>query len=274
MAIAQLNKITLFGSESCKDSVIDGLQELGCVHLINLTTAEEIQVSGSISKETRNALHYLKSCPERLRQVQRAERLDREKVVAEANLIRQTRRDLKDEADQLRKAIHDLKPWGEFKLPDSRSIENARFWFYEVPLTNVAQVAAAADCHRVIARDHANAYILVLNATDPEIACGTLVDLDPRPLSALRNRLDEVEEHLEELHHQRVGLTRWCYLLEGDLDAADDAAAKTWASKLTLDGAEVYALQGWVPRNSTDKIRVFAKEHGLALTVETAVESR
>jgi V/A-type H+-transporting ATPase subunit I len=109
---------------------------------------------------------------------------------------------------------------------------------------------------------------VVLHDTEPQNIPGQRVELDRRPLSELRVRLEEVEDNFEELHHQRVGLTRWCQLLAAALDEADDAAARAHAARQTLNGRDVFALQGWVPREAVDQIHRFVEENNLAVTIE------
>ena len=38
----------------------------------------------------------------------------------------------------------------------------------------------------------------------------------------------------------------------------------------TLNGRNVYALQGWIPRDAADRIHRFAEENNLAATIEPA----
>ena len=106
------------------------------------------------------------------------------------------------------------------------------------------------------------------SAGEPEEVPGRLVKLDPRPLSQLELRREEVEEQLEELHHRRVGLTRWRSQLSGALDRQDDAAARQDATRRTLDRERVFALRGWSPRHSAERIRRFATANELACTIE------
>ena len=61
---------------------------------------------------------------------------------------------------------------------------------------------------------------------------------------------------------------RWCELLADGLDATDDAAERQRAAQQVLEGRNVFALQGWVPRDADDRIRRFADEHQLAITLE------
>ena len=267
MAIAPLYKMTLYGAEAQKDSVIDGLQGLGCVHLVDLRRSTDVAEPVEVATDAHEALKFLQTCPEKRRAVHRLRDFDRNKVAAEVLKVKRDALALGDERDQLKKSIQELLPWGDFQLPADDSLADVRFWFYETPLRDVEQFVASKLPWREISRDHRNAYVLVAAAQRPQNLPGSLVELDERSLSQLRSRLEDVEEQLEDLHHQRVGLTRWRRLLADALDEADDVAAREQVSGKTLDHNEVFALQGWVPRQAAGQIRDFAKDYELALTL-------
>ena len=268
MAIVQLDKLTLYGAESHQEVVIQRLQALGSAHLLNLTSGSGELVAGDLSAEARDALKFLRACSEQRRQVRRRDEFDREQVVEDALNIQRALQDRSDERDALEKAIEDLEPWGEFRLPDDAIIGDVRFWFYVVPLRDFDKVVAVGLPLREVSRDHQHAQVVMLSREEPTDIAGTLVELDSRPLSELRRRLEEIEEQLADLHHERVGLTRWCDLLAGALDEADDAAARAAAVRQSLKGHSVFALQAWIPRDATDEIYQFAKENNLAVTIE------
>lgn len=270
MTIVQLDKMTLYGAESQKSAVIDKLQELGCVHLVDLVAPAEDFAQNDDAGDTREALNLLRAFPERWRQVRRKDDFDRRQVVADVLRLRRETESLNDKREQLQQAIGDLEPWGEFRLPEEGRVGNVRLWFYVVPLRDVAKVNATRLVWREVRRDHQNAYVLVLNTDEPKDMPGALRELDRGPLSSLQTRLEIVQEQLEEIHHETIGQTRWCDLLSDVLDEADDAAAHELAMRQTVNGTSVYAMQGWIPRNAADHIRHFAKEHLLAVTIEPA----
>jgi V/A-type H+-transporting ATPase subunit I len=94
------------------------------------------------------------------------------------------------------------------------------------------------------------------------------IDLNTRPLSELKARLTDIQSELEDLHWQRVRLTRWSELLARDLDEADDEAARMEAVHRLLGTEDVFALQGWVPRSTVEHVRTFARQHRLAIQIE------
>ena len=127
MAIVPLDKMTLYGAKQHQSRVLEQLQELGCVHLVNLGQSDDDYASDDVSTDAREALNYLRACPEQLRQVRRTEQFRREAVVAEALRLRSEQRRLSDERDELQKAIRDVEPWGEFQLPAEGRIGDVRF---------------------------------------------------------------------------------------------------------------------------------------------------
>jgi V/A-type H+-transporting ATPase subunit I len=92
------------------------------------------------------------------------------------------------------------------------------------------------------------------------------VDLDPRTLAELKARLTEIDENLDDLDWERVELTRWIDLLQRNLDEADDAAAREWAERLSWCDTDVFAIQGWAPRESRTPIEEIARRFTLAVS--------
>ena len=62
MAIVKLDKVTIYGSAQQRDDVLDGLQRLGCVHLVNLQESEPKTVEHPLRSEVHEALKYLDRC--------------------------------------------------------------------------------------------------------------------------------------------------------------------------------------------------------------------
>lgn len=273
MAIVPVLKITIYGITNQKADVLDGLQDLGCLHLVNLTpgTGETAPVPG-ISVEAHEALQYLRSCPVERRQVRDRRQFDLAAVDREALEVRDCERRLRDDRDYLVKAIEALRPWGDFRLPAPEEHPGLRFWFYIVPHYRMAEVRALDAVWQSVDRDQRFEYVAVVGQTPPDGMPVAPEKLDPRPLSELVRRLEEVELELEELHWRRVQLTRWVHLLTQTLTEADDLAIREHAELLTLDDSRVFAVQGWVPQRELKTIGEFVREQGLAMTVSEPTE--
>ena len=269
MSIVPLLKVTLYGPAAEKDAVLDGLQRLGCLHLNDLHRgdAEAVDLTPRRS-DAREALQYLHDSPVRRRALRHGEKVDYEAVVREVLEVRDRSRALAEEREQLHKWIADLEPWGDFELPDWAQEGDLRFWFYIVPLYQMERMAAVDLPWRVVARDHRFAYVVVMASDQPTGMPVPPVPLEPRSLSKLRQRLEQVERDLEELDYRRIGLTLYTDVLRETLDEADDRAARQQAARRVLEEDHLFAVQGWAPEARAAALRQFGADYGLAVTIE------
>ena len=266
MAITPVNKITLYGIADQKEAVLDGLQSLGCVHLVNLTPGTgEGRPAPGFSVEAHEALHYLRACPIQRRQVKDFKNFDYAAVEREALEVRRREQALRDERDFVIKAIDILKPWGEFRMPLEEELSGARLWFYVVPHYQMEALRRTDFVWQTAARDERFDYVVVVDANEPQGMPVSPENLDSRSLSQLIQRTEEIDFELEELHWHRVKLTRWCSLIAHTMAKADDQAALKHAGQQTWDASRVFAVQGWAPRKAATQIEEFARKHALAL---------
>jgi len=269
MAIVPVSKVTFFGTADQKDAVLDGLQELGCVHLVDLEeSGEAARPMSNISAETHQALKFLRACPTQRRAIRDESDFRFDEVVEDALRIEQRQQTLQEERDELNLAIRGLVPWGDFRLPPAGELGGLRLWFYVVPHYHLRSLGERELVWQVAARDHRFAYVVVISPDDPIGMPVPCVHLDDRPLSALQQRLEEVEAEQEELHWQRVALTRWNHLLSRTINLADDHAARQRAAHQAWDDPAMFAVQGWAPRQEIERIQAFASEHALGVTIE------
>src|SRR6266436_2613645 len=268
MSIVPLVKVTFYGAAADKDAVLDGLQSLGCLHLNDLHRgdAEAVDLTPRRS-DARQALQYLHDSPVHRRALRHGEKVDYEAIVREVLEVRDRSRALAEERHQLHKWIVDLEPWGDFELPDWAREGDLRFWFYIVPHHQMGRMTAGDLPWKVVARDHRFAYVVVAS-DQPTGMPVPPVELEPRSLSTLRQRLEQVERDLEELDYRRIGLTLYTDVLRETLDEADDRAARQQASRRVLEQDHLFAVQGWAPAARAAALRQFGADHGLALTIE------
>jgi len=269
MAIVPVSKVTLYGIADHKQAVLEGLQELGCAHLVNLRPGtDEVRPNPAYSVEAHQALQYLQACPAQRRQVRNPKDFDFAAVEREALEIRGREQELNDECDFIVKAIEAVEPWGDFNLPPEHECDGLRFWFYVVPHRRMKAVEESGLVWQAVARDERFDYVVVVHPDQPQNMPVSPENLDPRPLSQLTRRLKEIELELERLHWRRAALTRWCLLFAQAMAEADDRAVLEHAGLQTLDDSGVFAVQGWAPREAVRQVNQFAKEHGLAIIVE------
>jgi V/A-type H+-transporting ATPase subunit I len=273
MAIVALEKVTLIGSQDRKDRVLHRLQRLGCLHLVDLAEVRtEQQVDSLVSAEAREALRYLRACPNRRRQSKADKGYDFKQIDDDVLAIKRQCASLEEERTELQKAIRRLKPWGDFRLLPAADLGGVRLWPYMLRHRDISKLQETNLTWQAVARDEEYVYVMVLAEAEPTDVPAAPVELDPRSLSELEKRLEDVEEELEELHWQRVSLTRWCTRLSHDLDKADDGAARRVAANRLLDRGEVFALQAWCPQVATPEVRELAREHSAAILVSPATK--
>lgn len=274
MAIVKLQKITLYGRASQRDLVLDELQQMGCLHLIDLPGNNGAKpLEDAQRQQVLESIKYLQSCAIQNGHQHAAypEAQDCLSVSRQA-LENQHRQDqLIEERDQLRKAIDLVEPWGEFRLPPPDQTAGLQLWFYQVPLRQQAIVQGLREPWQLVSEDRQFRYIAVVSQNEPNLPL-TRLTLDQRPLSELRERLQQVGEQLDQLHWERVALTRHLKLLQRDLNLADDKIARAEAVRRMARDEKLFALQAWAPRSTLQTLQDFATRHSLALTVTAPTE--
>ncbi len=267
MSIVALDKVTLAGHVEDKEAVLAGLQDLGCLHLIPLTPEGEAAEGSGPSKESREALRFLASAPQRRRQVTDSARFDAVEVERQALDVQRRLFELRNERDFLTTRIENLAPWGDFEFPPLETLGGQRLWFFQVPHHLMKDVEATELRWEVVQRDPRFCYVVVIAPEEPEGMPVERVHTGAKSRRELVQRLEEVELALEDTEAERIGLTRWCTLLGRALDGLEDRAARAQAAAQTAKADPVYALQAWMPRDRLEELRAYAGERGLALEV-------
>jgi V/A-type H+-transporting ATPase subunit I len=272
MSIVRLKRLTLFGIADRKNEVLGGLQELGCLHLVNIrqTADRPADVPSAQPKDTYDALRYLTDSPITRRPVSEDEDFDLDAIVEKALWNRQRLRTVRDQLDELRQQIREVEPWGDFKLPSPAELDGLNLWFYVVPLHKMKLLEGVEFTWQVVRKDHRNAYVVVISATEP--AAGTMptpaIDLGRRSLSELRMDEELAQSEEEEVFAERWALTKWIGMLRRDMARAENRAALEFAATQTFDASDLFAVQGWVPENRSGAVQAFAERNGLACTLE------
>jgi V/A-type H+-transporting ATPase subunit I len=277
VSIVRLKRLTLYGMLEQKDDVLNGLQELGCLHLVSLqpTGDRHADMPSAQPKDTYDALRYLQDSPIRRRPVSEDEDYDLDAIVEKALWNRQRRRAVRDRLDELRQQIKEVQPWGDFRLPSSEELDELRLWFYVVPLHRMNVVRQSDLTWQVVRKDHRDAYVVVVSETQPPsdampVPAAEIGDLS---LSEMRWQEELAEAEAEEVMAERWSLTRWLGLLERDMARAENRSALEYAATQTYDSTDVFAVQGWAPVKQAKAVAAFAHRHGLAYTLEDPTES-
>jgi V/A-type H+-transporting ATPase subunit I len=271
VSIVPLKRLTLYGMASEKEAVLEGLQELGCIHLVDLQPSERrSEMPSAQAKDTYEALRYLEDTRQQRRPASEDEDYDLDAIVEKALWNRHRRRSVHDRLDELRHKIQEVEPWGNFHMPEPRELGGMSLWFYIVPLHLMHRVRQSDLTWQIVRKDHRNAYVVVVAERRPPAEDMPVppLDLGTMSLAELRWQEELAEAEREELFGERWALTRWLGLIKRDLARAENRAALEHAGAHTLDSADVFAVQGWVPRNRINDVMDFIEPRGLACTLE------
>ena len=272
MSIARLKKVTLCGLLDEKHDILEGLQRLGCMHLVPLRPppAEIEKVAPGTAASAYKALRFLTDVADKRRQITRDDGFDVGRFVAEVSDLMQRLRDATDRREFLANRIQAVEPWGDIVFPPGDSLAGYRIWFYVLPLRNVGALDAVEHPWQIMRKDNRFAYAVVIADEEPP------ADLLPVPrvhvgalsLSELRRQLEDVEIELEEIVAQRQGLTRYIYLLSYHLAEAENRAQLAYAEQQTRDDDAIVAVQGWASTEAIPQIETFANNARLACVFE------
>ncbi len=272
MSIVPLNKVTVFGLKVEREAILEGLQCLGCMHLISLQSSVKESGFGLSDryKDAQKALRYIMDVPRRRHQVRDETSFDLQRVVAAAVANQQKRREAEDKKLFLTNRLKKLAPWGNFTLPDLDELDGYRLWFYQVPHTKAKQIQQLELPWQLVGEDHLNVYVVVIAREEPP------ADILPVPRTRagsvspeeLKRQLERVEIELDEIRAEHEALSRWIFLLSKNLVRAEDQAALQEASTQGKEQDGIFMVQGWMPKRALKRLDAFAEENKLAFLAE------
>ncbi len=272
MSIAILKKVSICGLIHEKIHVLDGLQGLGCVHLVSLREplAEPEKAAPERPEDAIKALKLLTDCPCQRHQIREDKNFNSEKWVARALKVQQNLRDTSDQRDFLAARIKSVSPWGDFKLPPINELADLSLWFYIVPVGKLTALPKKNVVWQIVHKDNRFAHVVVVAKEEPPANIMPVMRTHTGTLSLteLKAKLNETELALEDLRAERESLTRWIYLITRNLARAEDKARLIHAAEQTLDAGEVFAVQCWLPEHQLDRLCEYTKQRGLAVVIK------
>ena len=272
MTIARLKRVTLCGLAKEKEDLLQGLQALGCMHLLPLqpAPAEPEKVASPRAEAAYKALRFLTDMPEKRRQVTKDPEFDVEKVVEEALAVKDRLRDATDRRDFLEHRIAAVEPWGDIVFPPHAELAGYRLWFYVLPSGKAGALQSLELPWQIVRKDNHFTYAVVISKEEPaeDLLPVPRTHTGALPLQALRERLEETEVEIEDTVAARYALTRYIYLLSVNLAEAENRASLAYADQQLREQEGIVAVQGWVPLDALPDLEAFAAEQGLACLLE------
>lgn len=272
MAIVELYHATLLGQAKIKHQALEGLQNLGFLHLISQTDLEGQGYQAFESSPTYEAYLFLKHCPEKRKQQIEARHFDLRKVRAQALEIKEKMLVLEEERDYLLRRIKNLEPWGNFDFASLQEMGGLRLWFYTVPVFKLRELEGLDLAWHCVFKDSRHAYVVVINAEEPNTMPVARIHTGSRSPAVLKKRLDQVEVYLEDLAWRRIGLTSWLTLFARALATVEDRNALEKAARSIYDDGELFAVEAWLPVRNLADLQSYTKRLGLLLSNRQPLE--
>ena len=272
MSIIKQQKVTLFGLYKEKQRLLEGLQSLGCMHIIPLVPPpkEVEKIVSPRAEKVYKALKFLSRVESKRRQIHHKKNFDVDTLVDQTLNLQLKIRHATDKKALIEKRLIDIQPWGNINYPPEKTLAGYRFWYYIVPLAKRKLLNKVSVPWSIVHVDNKFAYTVLIAKNEPksELMPVPRTHLGSLSKHELLNALEETELLLDELHSQRHGLTRFVYLLTVNIAEADDRAALANASQKVLEDPDLVAIQGWVPVDTLDQVHSFANELGIACLIE------
>jgi V/A-type H+-transporting ATPase subunit I len=272
MSIITLNKVTVFGLGVDKTQVLEGLQQLGCLHLIPLQPPPketEFGVSDHY-QEAQAALFHIMDVSRRRHQVHHEAEFDLDQVIAKSLENKQKRREAEDKKLILTQRSEKLAPWGNFTLPTLEELGGYRLWFYQVPHTKAKDLQKMELPWQIVGDDHLSAYVVVIAKEEPpsDLLPVSRTHAGSVSPAQLQQQLEAIEIELDEIKAEQEALSRWIFLLSKKLARAEDHLALQKASQQSQEQDGILMVQGWIPKPSLKQLDAFAEQQGLAYLAE------
>ncbi len=271
MTIVPLSRVTICGLTSDKATLLDELQDAGCLHLLALRNPPPLALSDPTQmRRAKAALRHLIEAPVKLRAWPRRHKIDLDQVIDAALANKLRLRQAHDRRDALVARIDGLEPFGDFVLPPQADLRGRKLWFYVLPAKNRKALSTIEPPWAILGVEKRLLYVVVIAKDEPP---GDLLPVPrthtgSRSLSDLREELEQTEIDIEEAETERVQLARSRLALSIGLAAAEDSEDRRAADGMTRDEERLFAVQGWLPERDAARVNELAQRLGLAIVVE------
>lgn len=271
MTIRNLKRATICGLSEDKDSLLDALQDAGCMHLVPLGEVGPLEPANpGLLRRAYSAYRHLNEAPHQLRPWSKGHAIDLDAVI-DATLKNKDRlRAGHDRRDFLAERIAGLEPFGDFALPAAEALRRMKLWFYVLPAKHRRSLSKLDLPWQILGHYQTHLYVVLISRDEPPASVLPVprVHTGSQPLAALRDELAQTEIEIEEAEVERAELGRTRIVLGLRLAQAEDADDRRAAAGMTRDVGRLFALQGWVPAADAERIRALAEAHGLAIVLE------
>ncbi|MDJ0837701.1 MAG: hypothetical protein QNK37_14390 [Acidobacteriota bacterium] len=260
MSVIKMLKVTVLTHEHDIESVMEGLQEAGVLHISPLK-----EMSGAASRhggtgdavdqceQLERLVHALGSVAPAPVSQQVDDHPVRKVIELVEDLVNR-RKDLVRREDTLGRQIQELKPWGAFdpKAVDELRRSNVPVTFAILTREQWSLVHKDAWAFGVMRETDEASWVVFFGAEPPELPV-TPVELPDKPLPELKEEREELRAQIAELNREIGRFAHFAPLLRGRMDSLKDRVALLEALDSTAVDTPLVALRGYVPvRESLD----------------------
>ena len=275
MAIVKLEKVSIVGQVTRKQSVLKALQQFGELHIIDLKGAsKDTALSDKLSDELKKALRYLESSPVKRKQAPYTEELNIEEIIIKTRCNEQRKREYSDKYDALLQREATLSPWGDFELPRLEDIAGNSLWFYILPRKYLKCLLDLTYPWEIVHQNHSHAWVVLIGQIEPpaDILPVERFHTGKYSLSAITEQRIRAELDLEDIEVERQQLTRYIHVMKRKRARAIDQTNLGIAIASSVDLEKLFIVQAWVAKNSLAKLGALAERYEIAVYAEPVSE--
>ncbi len=251
MAIVKMQKVTLVGPEDRRSWTVDLLQDLGVVHVVPLT--EEISDPAELSSKL-NQIRRVDAALSRLEPKQAPKGLSDEEVVDKADAALSRLGELETKLSALRKEYEASAPWGNVTRQDLAALAStgATLSLYSAPEDLDADELGLSDFawYETFPYPAKRRYLAlaVLDLDGKEGLDLERIPLPERPRKELAEEIKEVSKRIETVKDELAGLAALADAVKRVKARVEDELAFHRAAESARSDGDIFALQGWCPK--------------------------
>lgn len=250
--IVPMCKVFVVGPRRDSEPLLAAIAELGVLHLTPADPSRAVADQQTVERveALRRVLQVLGSVAPRGSRPELP-------VADAAREVVELQRQSAEHAERLA-ALHyeleQLAPWGDIRLEQFQQLRAAGIdvRFYSVPAHEVAGIRA--ECVEVVGElpGHASLVAVVVRGEPVKLPAGTSpVPLPPRDAPSIRREAGELDAATKRNHRRLGRLACLAGAMRAELDSLERQAEYTIARRGALGGGELFAVQGWVPREES-----------------------
>lgn len=263
--IVPLKKATLIVPERAGPQLLTSLQSMGIMHLEDLS-GRGIRTRGvGPAGDALRALQFLQDAPHKRPQLHHDRAFDADAFIVK---VLQLQHDLKariDEREKLRQRIREVRPWGNFVLPNLEKLGGLRIWFYKVPVNRFSMLQRSSLQFKQVNKDNKFHYVLIVAKHKPHHFPFIRSHVGTVPLEGLEAQRESLENLIEDLETDRIRMTRYVDALKASMQSLDDRAKYEQAHAMGWEAKGLRLYQGWLAAEAVPQLQALCRTHGWVL---------